>query len=96
MSALSRGETPKRPNDHRVTDPRWTFIQECWSSSSTVDICPLSEDIVEFAKNDLKLAIETHQDTGGCVDDSNVTPPARGVPGEPASEDDNDFGVPVM
>ena len=53
MSAISRGETPKRPNDHRVTDRRWSFIQQCWSSSSTVDMSPLSEDVVEFAKNDL-------------------------------------------
>jgi hypothetical protein len=53
----------------------------------------MSEDVVEFAKNDLDLAIESHQDTCGRVDDSSVTP--SGPPGKPASEDDNGFGVPV-
>ena len=93
MFAISRGETPKRPNDHRVTDRRWTFIQECWSSSSTVDTSPLSEDIVEFTKNDLKLVIDGHQDSDGRVDDSSVAP--GGPPGQSASGDDNGFGVPI-
>jgi hypothetical protein len=53
----------------------------------------MSEDVVEFAKNDLNLAIESHQDTCGRVDDSSVTP--SGPPGKPASEGDNGFGVPV-
>lgn len=90
MFAISRGETPKRPNDHRVTDRRWTFIQQCWSSSSTVDMSPLNEDVVKFAKNDLKLTIESHQDTGERMDDGSVT--QSGAPGQPASDDD---GVPV-
>lgn len=81
MSAVSRGETPKRPNGLRVTDRRWTFIQQCWSSPSTVDMSPL---IVEFAKNDLKLAIESHLDTGGRVD-----------PGQSTSDDDKGLSVPV-
>ena len=93
MSAISRGETPKRPNDHRITDPRWTFIQQCWSSSSTIDRSPSTEDIVEFVMNDLKLAIESHQDIDGCVDDSSVAP--GGPPGQSASGDDNGFGVPI-
>ena len=54
---------------------------------------PLSEDIVEFSKNDLKLAIESHQDTGGHVDDNNV--PLRGPSGQPTPDDDKGFGVPV-
>ena len=93
MSAISRGETPKRPNDHRVTDPRWMFIQECWSSSNTVDMSTLSEDIIEFAKNDLRLAIESHQGIDERVDDSIVTP--GGASGQSASGDDNGFGVPI-
>ena len=54
---------------------------------------PLSEDIVGFAKNDLKLAIESHQDTGGHVDDNSVT--LRSPSGQPTSDDDKGFGVPV-
>lgn len=50
---------------------------------------PMSEDIVEFAKNDLKLAIESRQDTGGPADDSSVIPGGAPASGISASGDDN-------
>ncbi|KAN0078319.1 Protein kinase-like domain containing protein [Tylopilus felleus] len=79
MSAISRRETPTRPDDRRLSDDRWMFIQECWSSIS--NLRPSSMEIVEFAKHDLNLYSET------------VTP--KGDPNQPTSDEYNKSGVPA-
>ena len=53
IAAIFRGETPTRPDNPRVTDPRWEVIQRCWSPFRNVVQRPCSEDIVAFSTDDL-------------------------------------------
>ncbi|KAF9238953.1 kinase-like domain-containing protein [Melanogaster broomeanus] len=39
--AISRGETPWRPNLAEITDRRWAFIQRCWSTMDEGQSRPL-------------------------------------------------------
>ena len=50
VAAIFRGETPARPDDPRVTDRRWGFIQRCWSIQR-----PSSDEIVEFSTWELSI-----------------------------------------
>ncbi|KAN0080140.1 Protein kinase-like domain containing protein [Tylopilus felleus] len=53
IATLFRGETPARPDDPRVTDRRWNFMQRCWSSFRDIVQRPSSEEIVAFSTDDL-------------------------------------------
>jgi len=53
VKAISKGETSQWPIDSRVTEPRWIFIQRCWSPFSMVYRRPSSDEIVAFSKDDL-------------------------------------------
>ncbi|KIK92334.1 hypothetical protein PAXRUDRAFT_147572 [Paxillus rubicundulus Ve08.2h10] len=45
--ARSRGQIPKRPDQHLVTDRQWAFIERCWAS---VESRPSSDEIIEFTR----------------------------------------------
>ena len=53
IATLFRGETPARPDDPRITDRRWNFMQRCWSSFRDIVQRPSSEEIVAFSTDDL-------------------------------------------
>ncbi|KIJ12547.1 hypothetical protein PAXINDRAFT_101160 [Paxillus involutus ATCC 200175] len=53
LLALSQGETPKRPSEMVVTDRRWIFIQQCWTSVDAGQSRPSDDEIVEFTRNEL-------------------------------------------
>ena len=53
VAAIFRGETPTRPDDPRVTDNRWGFIQRCWSPFRIIVHRPSSEEIVAFSALEL-------------------------------------------
>ncbi|KAF9230076.1 kinase-like domain-containing protein [Melanogaster broomeanus] len=54
VHALSRGDTPKRPRlAFIVTDRRWRFIQQCWSTVDEGRLRPSGEQLVEFVSREL-------------------------------------------
>ena len=53
VAAIFGGETPARPDDPRVTDRRWRFIQRCWSHSKIIVHRPSSEEIVAYSTREL-------------------------------------------
>ena len=53
LGAIFSRETPVRPNDPRITDRRWGFIQRCWSPFKIIVQRPSSEEIVAFSTDDL-------------------------------------------
>ncbi|KAF9233991.1 kinase-like domain-containing protein [Melanogaster broomeanus] len=50
MLAISKGETPRRPDQELVTDRRWMFMQRCWSSVDAGRSRPSDEEMVEFTR----------------------------------------------
>ncbi|KAF9233560.1 kinase-like protein, partial [Melanogaster broomeanus] len=59
VHALSKGDTPKRPQAGQVlvTDHRWAFMQRCWSSIDAGRRRPSDEEIVEFIRWELVEAL---------------------------------------
>ncbi|KAF9233552.1 kinase-like domain-containing protein, partial [Melanogaster broomeanus] len=59
VHALSKGDTPKRPqgSEALVTDRRWTFMQRCWSSDYAGRQRPSDEEIIEFTRSELAEAV---------------------------------------
>ncbi|KAF8548432.1 kinase-like protein [Imleria badia] len=53
VAAIFKGETTTRPDNPRVTDNRWGFIQRCWSSFRNVVQRPSSEEVVAFSTDEL-------------------------------------------
>ncbi|KAN0073718.1 Protein kinase-like domain containing protein [Tylopilus felleus] len=53
--AISKGVTPRRPSNALVTEHRWAFIQQCWSTIDIARTRPSGEEIVIFTKNELAL-----------------------------------------
>ncbi|KAF9232252.1 kinase-like domain-containing protein, partial [Melanogaster broomeanus] len=51
--AISQGEDPQRPDLAEVTDRRWAFIQECWSTVDEGQSRPSDEEVVEFTRDEL-------------------------------------------
>lgn len=51
IHAISKGIMPRRPTEDVVTDCRWDFIGQCWSSDARSR--PSGDEIVEFVKNEL-------------------------------------------
>ncbi|KAF9219413.1 kinase-like protein [Gyrodon lividus] len=53
LVAISKGETPKRPNQALVTDRRWTFTQRRWTPVDAGRSLLSGDAIVEFTRNEL-------------------------------------------
>ncbi|KAN0073729.1 Protein kinase-like domain containing protein, partial [Tylopilus felleus] len=53
--AISKGvtRTPRRPSNALVTEHRWAFIKQCWSTIDIDRTRPSSEEIVVFTKGEL-------------------------------------------
>ncbi|KAF9228870.1 kinase-like protein [Gyrodon lividus] len=51
--ALSQKETPARPHLEVITERRWVFIQQCWSTVNEGQSRPSDEEIVGFTRDEL-------------------------------------------